>query len=84
MAINKKLKDSTDKPLKDLPKAKTQKKNSTKSSKKSTPKVKSQSKTSIYSLDTWKWSYEEVTKPEPRVWKSFKSRVKHAWKVLRG
>jgi hypothetical protein len=39
---------------------------------------------SIYSLDTWKWNYEEVTKPEPRIFKSLKKRISHAWRVLKG
>lgn len=84
MPISEKLKDSKPKPSKDLPKAKTQKKNSTKSSKKPTSKAKFQPKTSIYSLDSWKWNYEDVTKPEPRIVKSLKKRIKHAWEVLKG
>lgn len=65
-------------------------KKSTKSLKKSTKGAKQVTKTtkpskdSIYRLDTWKWNYEEVTKPEPRVVKALKTRIKHAWKVLRG
>lgn len=39
---------------------------------------------SIYSLDTWKWSYEEVTKPKNRVVISLKKRIQHAWRVLKG
>lgn len=84
MTTKKNLKNSKEKPLKDLSKAKTPKQNSAKSSKKRSSPVKSVPKDSIYSLDTWKWNYEDVTKPKNKVVVSLKKRVQHAWRVLRG
>lgn len=66
------------------------KKKSVQSSTKPTSQVKRKAtkkglqRDSIYQLDTWKWKYEDVKKPEPRVWKSLKTRIKHAWEVLKG
>lgn len=48
------------------------------------PKTTSMPKTSIYQLDSWKWNYEDVTKPKNRVVVSLKKRIKHAWEVLLG
>ena len=58
------------------------KKKSPVSSTKPTQQVKNRD--SIYSLDSWKWNYEEVTKPKNKVVVSLSKRIKHAWEVLRG
>jgi len=63
-------------------------KSSSKRSTKPTSTVKAKGKTSkrdsIYSLDTWKWNYEDVTKPKNKVVVSLKKRIQHAWEVLKG
>ena len=60
------------------------KKKSGQSSTKPTSPAKKLSKDSIYNLDSWKWNYEDVTKPKNKVVVSLKKRIKHAWAVLRG